>query len=187
MFSGVTAAEGTVNVAELSPGEYWLVAELLGITAGSECLHIGLHATKKSQRALSYNWGDVAPAVNQIAGRLIDSQPNQAGTPLWNQLHRVEVPIRKAELKLHDPFTGGVNSTVSDTNGHFSFHGVPDGTYVLHIEAGTAPGGRDYDSTDLLIQLKSTANQGTLVLKRRESFAGSGGGTSLELQGIPSS
>jgi hypothetical protein len=184
-FSSETTSDGTANIADLPPGEYWLTAELLGITAGSECFYVGLRETKKAKDTVSYNWGDLAPAVKQLAGRLIDSQPGQGGTPLQNQLHPVEVPISKAKLKLQDPFNGQVNSTLSDSNGHFSFQGLPEGTYVLHIEAGTESGARDYDSTDLLIRLSSTAKQGSLVLRRREGFPGSCGGTSLELQNAP--
>jgi hypothetical protein len=185
--SSITAADGTANIADLSPGEYWLTAELLGIIAGSECLHVGLQATKKAKSILSYNWGDLAPAVSQIEGKLIDSQPAQSGTPLWNQLHPVEVPIGKARLTLQDPFTGQIKSTLSDAEGHFSFRGVPEGTYVLHIEAGTASGARDYESTDVLFRSSGTAKQRSLLLKRREGFPGSCGGTSLELQNAPNS
>ncbi|MGH9685442.1 MAG: MSCRAMM family protein [Candidatus Acidiferrales bacterium] len=185
LFSGTTASNGTVRVADLPPGEYWLTAELLGVIAGTQCFHISTRTTRKAKKTVSYEWGDLAPATRQIAGRLIDSQPSQGGTPLWNYLHRVNVPISEARLKLHDPLTGAVYSAISDADGHFLFGGIPNGTYVLHIEKGTAPGDRGYDSTDLVIRLSNAANPGTLLLTRRDAGGGSCGGTSLELQSTP--
>jgi len=85
-------------------------------------------------------------------------------------------------LRLQDPLTGAVYSTLSDSDGHFSFGQIPKGIYVLHIEAGTAPGGRGYDSTDLLVRLSDTAKQAMLLLTRSDASAGSCGGTSLELR-----
>lgn len=182
LFFRLTAADGTVRVADLPPGEYWLNAELLGITAVFHCFHVNSRTSRKAKKKVNYEWGDEAPATRQIAGRLIDSQPGQGGTPLWNLLHRVEVPISEARMKLQNPLTGAVHNTVSDANGHFSFDGVPSGTYVIHIEGGTTLNGRDYDSTDQLIQLSETAKSDSLLLKRREASAGSCGGTHLELQ-----
>ena len=68
--------------------------------------------------------------------RLIDS--GKGGTPLENLLHRVVVPIVGAKLELRQPFNGAVYKTVSDINGHFVLDTAPTGTYVLHIEEGTA-------------------------------------------------
>jgi hypothetical protein len=141
LFSGMTSSDGTVQVDDLPPGEYWLDAELLGISAGSECFHIGPSASRKAKKQLTYEWGDLAPAVRRIAGRLVDNQPGQEGTPIWNLIHRVDVPIAEAKLKLEDPRTGAVYTTTSDVDGHFAFAGKADGIYVLHVDAGIAPGG----------------------------------------------
>jgi len=183
LFSGVTAADGSVRVVSLPPGEYWLNAELLGIVAGTECFHVDPRPTRKGKKKVSYDWGDLAPATRQVAGRLIDSQPGQGEIPIWNQLHRVDTPISEARLRLQDPLTGAVYSTLSDSDGHFSFGSIPNGIYVLHIEGGTAPRGRGFDSSDHLIRLSDTdtAKGDMLLLSRRDAGAGSCGGTSLEL------
>ena len=131
---------------------------------------------------MTYDWGDMAPATHQMAGRLIDNQPGQGGSPIWNLLHRVDVPIRDARQKLQDPLTSVIYTTVSDSDGQFSFSGIPNGIYVLHIEAGTAPGEREYQSTDLLIRLTDNAKRDTLLLARQEGGGGSCGDTSLELR-----
>jgi hypothetical protein len=185
LFSGRTAPDGTVHVGDLPPGEYWLNAELLEITAGSECFHIGSSTSTAAKKRLTYEWGDLAPAVRQIAGRLIDPQPGQDGTPIGNLLHYVDVPISEARLKIQDPLTGAVYYAESDVDGHFSFGRMPTGTYVLHIDGGTEPNGRDYESTDLLVQLSDTAWRDTLVLSRIDGGGGSCGGTYLELRNAP--
>lgn len=81
LFSGKTAADGTVRVRDLPPGEYWLNAELLGIAAGVQCFHIGARSSRVAKKKVSYEWGDLASATRQIAGKLIDSQPGKGGAP----------------------------------------------------------------------------------------------------------
>jgi hypothetical protein len=185
LFSATTASDGTVHVADLPAGVYWLDAELLGITAGSQCFHIGNRTSRKAKRKVTYEWGDLAPAIRQVAGRLIDSQPGQGGSPLWNQFHRVEGPISEARLRLQDALSDGVYSTLSNSEGHFSFSSIPNGIYVLHVEGGTAPGGRGIESSDHLIRLSGNAKGDTLLLSHRDAGFGSCGGTSLELEEIP--
>lgn len=185
IFSGLTASDGKVNVGALLPGVYWLDAEYLGIFAGSQCFHVASGTTGKAKKRLTYEWGDLAPGVRQMEGRLVDSQPGQGGTPLSNLIHRVEVPIVNAKMKLQNPLTASVYTTESDEHGNFSFGQVPTGTYVLHIEGGTVTKGRDYESTDLLVALREKANSDTLLLSRRDAGAGSCGGTYLELRNAP--
>jgi hypothetical protein len=178
-FTVFTASEGDVQITDLPAGYYWLDAQLLGISAAYQCFHVADRPTRKAKQKLTYEWGDEAPATRQFAGRLIDSQPNKAGLPLWNVLHRVDVPIVGANLKLQNPITGAIYTTTSDSEGGFAFGTVPDGTYVLHIEGGSA-GDRGYDATDQLIKLNDQATQNMLIFTRRDG--GGCGGTSLELQ-----
>lgn len=182
-FSGVTASNGMVRVASLPPGDYWLSADLLGVNAAYHCFHVAERASRRAKHRMVYEWGDLAPAFSRIAGTLIDSQPGTGDTPLWNLVHRVNVPVREARLKLQNPVTSAVFSTVSDQNGAFAIDSVPPATYVLHIEGGKS--GRDYDATDLLINLSPRATKDTIVLTRREASGGSCGGTSLELSNTP--
>jgi hypothetical protein len=184
-FSAITGMDGTARVTGLRPGTYWLNADLLGISAGSECFHVGLHSSWRAKRKVSFDWGDLAPATRQIAGKLIDSQPGHGESPLWNLIHRVNVPIGGARLKLQDPLTGKVYGAVSGDDGGFAFDSAPKGIYVLHVDSGTVSSDRDYDSTDLLIQLSDTATRNSLLLKRREAGGGSCGGTYLELESAP--
>jgi hypothetical protein len=179
-FSGVTATDGKVRL-NLPPGHYWLKAQLLGISAAYECFHINQQSSKRARRIFTYDWGDLAPATRRIAGNLVDSQPRKDGTPLWNLLHRIDVPITGATLKLQDPLTGSAYTTMSDSSGAFGFQLIPPATYVLHIEGGAA-GDRGYEATDVLIELNPKARLDEVVLTRREGGGGSCGGTSLELQ-----
>jgi len=184
-FSQLTSADGTAHFANLPPGDYWIQADLLGITAGYECFHVNSSASRKAKKTRRYEWGDMPPAARLAAGRLVDSQPGKGGNPLENLLHRVDVPIAEARLELREPVIGTVYTTVSDADGHFTFDRVHSGIYVLHIAAGTAPGNRAFDATDLLVRFSDTAKRSTLLLSRREPGGGSCGGTSLEIEDAP--
>jgi len=177
-FSGITSSNGTAHFANILPGDYWIQADLLGINAGYECFHINPTASRNAKKGRSYEWGDEPLGAREAVGRLVDSQPGKGGNPLENLLHRVDVPIPQARLELRQPVIGTVYTTVSDGNGHFAFGRVRDGIYVLHLEAGAAPG----DSTDLLLRFSDIPNGRTLLLSRREAGGGSCGGTSLTLE-----
>jgi hypothetical protein len=179
-FTVFSTTEGSAQITDLLPGDYWLYAQFLGIGAAYECFHISDRPTRKAKRKLTYKWGDDAPATQRIAGRLIDSQPAKGGTPLWNLVHRVEVPIAGASLELKSPDTVAVYTAMSGDDGTFAFHDVPNGTYVLHIEGGSA-GARTYDATDQLVEIDPKATRKALLLARRDASGGSCGGTSLEL------
>jgi hypothetical protein len=182
LFSSVTARNGKVIVGELPPGNYWLDAEFLGISAGSQCFHVAPSSSHSAKKRIAYEWGDLAPGVRQMAGRLVDSQPGHDSSPIMNVIHRVDVPIAHAKLKLENPITAAVYTTESDADGQFTFDDIPPGTYVLHIDGGTVTDGRDFDSTDLVVALGHAAKQDTLLLSRREAGGGSCGGTYLELR-----
>ena len=181
-FLGATDSNGSVRITNLPPGNYWIFADLLGISAGTQCFHVAGHNTSKALKSLKYDWGDLAPTTRNMEGTLVDSQPGQTGTPIERLLRRVDIPIPNAKLTLHDALKGSVTATFTDDKGKFSYPDISKGTYVLHIDSGTAPGGREYDSSDILIVLADKARPDTLRLVRREAGGGSCGGTSLELQ-----
>jgi hypothetical protein len=178
-FSGVTDETGIVHIKKLAPGLYWLIGDLLGTGVVYTCFHVSASPSRKAKIRLTYTWGDEAPATSRIAGRLVDSQPGKGGTPIWNLVHRVEVPIVGARLQ--DPITHAVYLASSDPEGRFSLAGLPSGTYVLHLEGGEA-GDRTYDATDQLINLVPSATRNWLVFKRSDGGGGSCGGTELDLQ-----
>ncbi len=180
-FSAITDETGAVQVAGLTPGDYWINGDLLGTYVVSTCFHVNGKPSKKAKSKLPYTWGDEAPSTSKIAGELVDSQPGKGGTPIWNITHPRDVPIVGAGLKLQDPVTHATYIAYSDDRGRFSFEAVSDGTYILHIEGGVA-GDRTYDVTDEVISLSSSASHSLLIFKRREPGGGSCGGTSLELQ-----
>lgn len=184
VFSETTALDGTVYIASLPPGDYWISAELLGISAAYHCFHVETNPSSKAKRALSYEWGESAPGTRQVRGTLIDLQPAQGGTPIWNITHRVPVPVTGASLTLRNPTSGAVYRTSSDSTGGFAFGDVASGIYVLHIEGGIA-GERGYDSTDQLLEVGPKEQRDTLLLTRRDAGGGSCGGTTLELSEAP--
>jgi len=183
-FAVTTDRDGIAHITNLAPGDYWLNAEYLGIGAAYHCFHVKEKPSRKAKRNLAYDWGDLAPATRRIAGKLVDSQPGKGGTPIQNLLHRVDVPIAEAKLRLQNATTGAVYHSTSDANGAFAFDGIPNGTYVLHIDAGMVEPGREYEASDHLIALGATARRDSLLLKRQEASGGSCGGTTLELQDI---
>lgn len=170
-FTLFTTSEGEAYIADLASGDYWLDAQLLGISAAYQCFHVADRPSRKAKRKLTYDWGDDAPATQRLAGRLIDSQPGKAGSPLWNLLHRVDVPIIGANLKLQDPTTGAIYTETSGNQGDFSFESVPAGTYVLHVEGGSA-GDRGYDATDQLIEVSPQASRNSLCSREETQAAG---------------
>jgi hypothetical protein len=104
-----------------------------------------------------------------VAGRLVDSQRDTGGTPLWNIVHGDTVPIRGSTLKHTQP----------GADGAFAFGHVPDGIYVLHVEGGRSS--RSFDGTDKLVRVIATASRDTLVLTNEDPGGGSCGGISLEV------
>jgi hypothetical protein len=181
-FTVKTDKDGIARIANLPPGDYWLNAEYLNIGAAYQCFHVNERPSRGAKRNLAYDWGDLAPGTRRIAGKLLDSQPGKGGAPIWNLLHRVDVPIVAAKLTLQNVTTRAVYHTASDANGAFAFDGIPNGTYLLHIDAGKVEPDHDYDASDHLISLGPTAKRDSLLLKRQEGSGGSCGGTSLELQ-----
>jgi hypothetical protein len=180
-FSGVTDEKGIIQIPKLLPGLYWLNGDLLGTGVVYTCFQVGEKPSRRAKTKLTYSWGDEATGTSRIAGRLVDSQPGKGGTPIWNLVHRADVPIVGAELRLQDPIMHAIYQASSDQGGRFSFEGVPSGTYVLHIEGGAA-GDRNYDATDQLIRLDDSATRNFLVFKRRDGGGGSCGGTELDLE-----
>jgi hypothetical protein len=181
-FTVMTDRNGIARITNLAPGDYWLNADYLGIGAAYHCFHVNERPSRKAKRDLRYDWGDLAPGTRYIAGRMVDSQPGKSGNPLSDLLHRVDVPIVAARLTLRNATTGDVYHTTSDASGAFAFDAIPDGTYVLHVDAGKEPD-RDYEASDHLVRLGPTAKSSSLLLERRESGGGSCGGTTLDLQG----
>ena len=181
-FTVTTGKDGIARISNLAPGDYWLNAEYLDIGAAYHCFHVNEKPSRKAKRALTYDWGGLAAGTRRIAGKLVDSQSGKGGTPIWNLLHRVDVPIAGAKLTLQNATTEAVYHTTSDANGAFAFDGIPTGTYVLRIGAGKVEPDREYEASDHLIALGSSASGDSLLLKLREASSGSCGGTSLELQ-----
>ena len=182
LFSGVTGQDGRVSVTNLPAGEFWLNAEYLGVSAANQCFHVEKRPSHGAKKRVSFEWGDYALGMHDVAGRLIDSQPSKGGTPLWNVTHRVEVPIRGSAIKLTNALTGAVCSADSDDKGEFTFPTVPKGTYVLHVDGGTAQSGREYDASNFVIKIRAKAQNETLLLTNREPSGGSCGGMSVELR-----
>lgn len=181
LLSKTTDANGAVLIRQLTPGDYWLKADILGTGVVYTCFHVNERPSRAAKIRLSYTWGDEAPATNRIAVRLVDSQPGKGGTPIWNLIHRTDAPVVDANVRVQDPLTHAVYTTNSDQDGQFSFDGLPNGTYVLHIEGGAA-GDRAYDATDEVITLDSGAARNWLAFRRADADGGSCGGTELDLQ-----
>ena len=181
-FFDMTASDGTVHIANLPAGEYWLDTEFLGFTAGMQCFHIDNRSSRKAKRAVRYGWGELAPSARQIAGKLIDVQP-RGGVTFIEKLRSVAAePIPEASLKLQNALTGTIYHTVSDQEGGFSFPPSPNGTYVLHLDGGTTPGGLHYGDGDILVRLSDTETEKMLLLKRISGVPGGCGAPYLSLE-----
>src|SRR5262245_42279377 len=67
-FFGVTAADGTLKITNLPPGNYSIYTELLGISAGAECFHVNKRSSLRAKTRLQYEWGDYPTPISQIKG-----------------------------------------------------------------------------------------------------------------------
>jgi hypothetical protein len=179
-FSELTEPDGTVHVANLPAGDYWMDVEMFGIGAAHHCFHVERGISPIAKRKATYEWGESAEGSQSMAGRIVDPQPGTGGNLIWNITHPVDIPISGANLTLHDPVTGQVIGTRSDENGVFAFDAVPQRTYVLHVEG--SDGGRPYDPSDLLLKISPAAKRNGLLLTRQEGGGGSCYGTGLVLR-----
>ena len=167
-----------MRISGLPAGDYWLSAELLGVSAAYTCFHVNSHASRKARKKLKFEWGDMPYATPQIAGRLQISELGKEGTLVWRLQHRLDVPIRNASLILRSPVNEAAYRTASDIDGDFSFGEIPAGIYVVHIEGGTTPSGETFGSDDFVLQLSASSKSGKLVLTPNVG-GGSRGGWSI--------
>lgn len=179
VFSGITEADGAVHISGLQPGDYWLNAELLGISAAYTCFHINARASRKAQKKLIFDWGGEPLAIRRITGRLQISELGKEGDLVWRVQHRIDVPIRNANLIVRSPFNDDVYKGASDQDGKFSFPEIPPGIYVLHVEGGATPNGEAFGPDDFVLRLTPSAKSENLVLKPNVG-GGSCGGWAIE-------
>lgn len=163
-FSGVTGDDGTIFVTDLAPGNYQLTSSLLGVYAGSECFHVQQPFFRAGKSRLIYEWGGNPAETRRIFGRMVDVMPGKSGSPLWNHIHRVEVPIKEARISLSSPTSGRISETNTGADGTFSFNDLPNGIYVLHAEGGFSE--LPYDSSTKLIKLSSSSKINGFKLRR---------------------
>lgn len=164
VLTGRTGAKGKLDLSGLTPGEYWLSVDFLGISAALHCFHIDTRPSWRAKRRLKYEWGDWPATTLRLAGELIDSQPGTGGNALQNQMNRNAVPISGAEITLQNPRTGELMRTSSAEDGSFAFGDARDGIYVLRIAGGKT--GRAYQPTNLVVELAARARLGRLRLER---------------------
>jgi hypothetical protein len=179
VLTGRTGAKGKLDLSGLTPGEYWLSVDFLGITAALHCFHIDTRPSWRAKRKLKYEWGDWPTTTLRIAGELIDSQPGTGGNALKNQINRNDVPLAGAEITLHNPRNGEIMRTSSAEDGSFALGDARDGIYVLRIAGGKT--GRAYEPTSLVVELAERARLERLRLERVDDC----GGPSLRLVSKP--
>lgn len=180
LFSRQTDAAGKVRLSKLPPGDYWLRVDLLGIPAGSECFHVSPVSSRKAKKEISFEWGDEAPAAREAAGKLIHTQAGQGDSPIWNITHPVHAPLGETRLSLRTPQSDASYTTTSDKDGQFTFGEIPDGLYVLRIEASATASGKGIEPVNLLFRLSHSASQRNLFVDESDAFGGRCGGWSIE-------
>jgi Prealbumin-like fold domain len=180
LFSQETDTSGSVHISGLPPGDYWLHAELLGISAGTRCFHVAPSSSRKATKQIKFEWGDEPVAAREAGGRLIHTQAGHGDSPLWNLTHPAHLPISNARLSLRSPDSYAFYTATSDNDGHFAFGEIPDGLYVLRVEGGAAAGGRGIEPVNLLFRLSRSAPQRSLFVDESDAFGGSCGGWTIE-------
>src|ERR1700733_7245966 len=77
---------------------------------------------------LTYPVRAAACSLAGCAGNGVCGLSTRTGeSPIMNLVHRIDVPINGARIKLQDPLTGNVYNSVSDDNGDFAFDSAPKG------------------------------------------------------------
>ena len=168
-----TSSDGNAQVAKLAPGQYWLNASFLGISAAYQCFHVLATGSEGAKGRLNFNWGDDAPGVRRMMGHLVYSAPGKGGTPIWNLVHRVNAPIAGVNLKLLNALTGLSYTARSDENGRFDFGDIPEGTYVLHVAAGK-DGDHQYPDANFVLDVAASARFDQVLLTRANTGCGDG-------------
>jgi Carboxypeptidase regulatory-like domain len=180
LLSQETDAGGILRITKLPPGNYWLHAELLGISAGERCFHVAATSSWKARKQINFEWGDEASATREAAGKLVHTQVGHGDSPLWNITHPAQVPISNARLSLRAPQSDASFSTASDEDGHFTFGEIPDGLYVLRVEASATANGGSIEPVNLLFRLSRSASRRRLFVDEADPIGGSCGGWSIE-------
>jgi hypothetical protein len=152
-FTARTAADGTIRVKNLQPGNYWAVLDFAGI---SESMVFKIVATqsREAKARLDWAWGRSPVAVRQAAGRLFDTRSRPGNSPLENQVNPLVVPLQNMPVELRHPIRGTLYSGRTDERGEFTIAGVPEGTFVLSVP-GLSP--------NFLIQVRSDATRDSLL------------------------
>ncbi len=171
IYSGQTDRKGAVRVTNLKPGDYWLEADKLGISAAYHCFHVATRRGFRARSRFNHTWGDFPVPIPALSGNVVDSQPGVGPSPLLNQIHRTAVPMSSVNLRLESALGDLKRAAVSDEQGAFHFEQVPPGIYVLHVEGGVNV--RAYEPTDLLVRL-SEAGEGQKLLLTRIDNSGCG-------------
>jgi len=60
--SAITGPDGNARITNLTPGEYWLDTDLLGVSAGSQCFHVAPGWSLRARKRVSYDW-----AISRLA------------------------------------------------------------------------------------------------------------------------
>jgi hypothetical protein len=163
-----TGADGTARFSSLKPGKYFLSVRHLEIFATNDN-HVEVlpYGTPNAKSQLVSRWGEKPFEVRQIAGRVLTADPRA------NLLKQIlsslggEFPVARAQLELLHPTNGKSYKTKSVASGGFTIRGVPDGTYVLRLEAGIGPG-------TFLVRVRPTAKNNSLRPVYRLGMCASG-------------
>jgi Domain of unknown function (DUF4198)/Carboxypeptidase regulatory-like domain len=174
-FTGTTGADGSVRIPKLRAGRYTLSAEYLGLSIDyDECLDVLSHPTDKAEKEIHYTWGDEAAAVTgQVRGKLMNGERDPKLPIVERITHLKAVPIAGASLSLRSPSTKVPYTTTTGDDGSFVFSGVPDGTYVLHLDAGKSISGFTHEHDDQLIRVSNSAKPDDLEWELGAAICGS--------------
>jgi hypothetical protein len=169
VFTASTDENGTVLVRGLAGGHYYLTASHEDFEAGKEWIEVVAASNAKTIKRFDFQWADWSYQTSRVAGTLTGRVPGNTGNKLMDIVHPVETVYPGVDIELRSAFSKFEYRTVSDGDGEFLIHNVPDGIYILTIAGGMKSTTGIAEVTRQVIDVKRAISRSSLPLQLEDN------------------